>query len=191
MNNFIKEKRLYSNEYLIRTTQSLSDMNFDLEALLKQQDFWKLIQRKEKLKDDKCLGLLFNFNNINIDDFKKFSQNELIEYIEKKLLDALNLDISVYKITDKKINFHNLDDLIEYCKNNIEPTKPEINEIKEFFLNFKNTLTQADKYYLLNKDWFKFDSSKVFEIEYLSYSIYIFIIWIVKNNIFTCELSWD
>lgn len=189
--NFVKENRLHSNEYLIRTTQSLSNRNFDLEALLKQQDFWELIQRKEKLKDDECLGLLFNFNNINIDDFKEFSQNELIEYIEKELLDTLNLEISVYEIKDKKINFHNLDDFIEYCKNNIEPIKPEINEITKLFLNFKNTLTQADKYYLLNKDWFKFDSNKVFEIEYLSYSIYIFIIWIIKNNIFTCELSWD
>lgn len=50
---------------------------------------------------------------------------------------------------------------------------------------------QADKYYLLDKEWFKFGDERVFEIEYLSYVIYIFVICFSENKIFTYELSWD
>ena len=173
MNNFIEENRFYSdNEYLTRTAYFKADENVNLEKL-NEINFYKLLQYKEKLKDKKYLGLLFNFKNIKTSDFREFSKNELLKYVEKQLIDLIDLEMEVYEIGDKELKFDNFD------------------EVLKWFLYFKDTLMQADKYYLLDREWFKFGDERVFEIEYLSYVIYIFVICFSENKIFTYELSWD
>ena len=102
MNNFIEENRFYSdNEYLTRTAYFKADENVNLEKL-NEINFYKLLQYKEKLKDKKYLGLLFNFKNIKTSDFREFSKNELLKYVEKQLIDLIDLEMEVYEIGDKE-----------------------------------------------------------------------------------------
>lgn len=191
MNNFIEENRFYSdNEYLTRTAYFTADENVNLEKL-NEINFYKLLQYKEKLKDKKYLGLLFNFKNIKNSDFREFSKKELLKYVEKQLINLIDLEIEVYEIGDKELKFDNFDEVLKYCKHNVKQIKQEKDKIEKWFLCFKDTLMQADKYYLLDKEWFKFGDKRVFEIEYLSYVIYIFVICFSENKIFTYELSWD
>lgn len=188
---FIKEDRVYVDYYLIRTTQCKLSTYLNLENLLKECIFWKLIQRKEKKLDIECLGLLFNFKNIKASDFKKFDKVELMNYIKNFILNGVDLDVSIFNFKNEKVNFDSVDNLIEFCKNNTEQEKQKIQKLKEWFLNFKNNLKDADEYFVLNKDWFSLDDYRIFEIEYLAYPVYIFIIFFIENNVFTCELSWD
>ena len=185
MNNFIEENRFYSdNEYLTRTAYFKADENINLEKL-NDINFYKLLQYKEKLKDKKYLGLLFNFKNIKTSDFREFSKNELLKYVEKQLIDLIDLEMEVYEIGDKELKFDNFDEVLKYCKHNAKQIQQEKDKIEKWFLCFKDTLMQADKYYLLDKEWFKFGDERVFEIEYLSYVIYIFVICFSENKIFT------
>ena len=191
MNNFIEENRFYSdNEYLTRTAYFKADENVNLEKL-NVINFYKLLQYKEKLKDKKYLGLLFNFKNIKTSDFREFSKNELLKYVEKQLIDLIDLEMEVYEIGDKELKFDNFDEVLKYCKHNVKQIQQEKDKIEKWFLYFKDTLMQSDKYYLLDREWFKFGDERVFEIEYLSYVIYIFVICFSENKIFTYELSWD
>ena len=100
MNNFIEENRFYlDNEYLTRTAYFTADENVNLEKL-NEINFYKLLQYKEKLKDKKYLGLLFNFKNIKTSDFREFSKNELLKYVEKQLIDLIDLEMEVYEIVE-------------------------------------------------------------------------------------------
>lgn len=185
MNNFIEENRFYSdNEYLMRTAYFKADENINLEKL-NDINFYKLLQYKEKLKDKKYLGLLFNFKNIKNSDFREFSKKGLLKYVEKQLINLIDLEIEVYEIGDKELKFDNFDEVLKYCKHNAKQIQQEKDKIEKWFLCFKDTLMQADKYYLLDKEWFKFGDERVFEIEYLSYVIYIFVICFSENKIFT------
>lgn len=134
---------------------------------------------------------MFNFKNIKNSDFREFSKKELLKYVEKQLINLIDLEIEVYEIGDKELKFDNFDEVLKYCKHNVKQIQQEKDKIEKWFLCFKDTLMQADKYYLLDKEWFKFGDKRVFEIEYLSYVIYIFVICFSENKIFTYELSWD
>lgn len=189
--NFVNENRIYFDDYLVRITQCELNNHLDLKNLLNKRDFWKIIQKKEKILDSEYLGLLFNFENIKVEDFKKFNKTELLNYVENFILSGVNLDISVFDLKNKKVNFDNADDLIEFCKNNSEEKRQEIKKLKGWFTNFKYSLSEADKYFLLNKEWFELGDYRVFEREFFCYPVYVFIIWFIKNSVFTCELSWD
>lgn len=111
--------------------------------------------------------------------------------LKNSFINLIDLEVEVYEIGDKELKFYNFDEVLKYCKHNVKQIQQEKDKIEKWFLCFKDTLMQADKYYLLDKEWFKFGDERIFEIEYLSYVIYIFVICFSENKIFTYELSWD
>lgn len=156
------ETREYVGEYLLRLTKTTVKNEINLQHLFKNLDFWGHIQRKEKFLGDEYLGLLFNFQNLNINDFKIFNKDELYAYIDTYMQEDVN-DLGI----------------------------EELNIISLFIQKAKFAMNDNVDYFVLNKIWFDSNSVKIFQREYFCYPMYIFIIWFVGSNIFTCELSWD
>lgn len=130
--------------------------NFSLDCLPE-------IVKKDRERPDFYLRQLFDNNKISINDFKKFSKIELMNYFESF---SKHDDWG-----DDKIDFETL-----------------LGNFKAEIENFK-----SEKYFLIDKDWFDKESDKIRDPESWIYIYYFLVIWIdrFENKLTVCEWNYD